>query len=223
MSSAAAASPALVTHGLTLKGASLSWAIAHRRKTIENRSTRLPTGWIALHTGVGKLPAARAVELAANCPGMPTEESLPHGCIIGAMRIDRACDVAGCAGTPSEPWALGPVCNVIGAVCLLPKPLAHKGFLGVWKIDEEICKSVRAGLSKAPVLMNDPERLPPKAVSRSIGAAGKRKATALLAPPAAATRDDAGTSSGATKTNASSGCAGAAGAEGSYIKVPRRR
>ena len=102
MSSAAAASPALVTHGLTLKGASLSWAIAHRRKTIENRSTRLPTGWIALHTGVGKLPAARAVELAANCPGMPTEESLPHGCIIGAMRIDRACDVAGCAGTPHE-------------------------------------------------------------------------------------------------------------------------
>ena len=126
---AAAASPALVTHGLTLKGASLNWAILHRHKTIENRSVRLPLGWVALHTGMGKLPAVRAAELHEQCPDIPAEEALPHGVIVGAMRVDGACEVADCAGTASQPWAIGPVCNIVGAVCMLPEPIAHKGAL----------------------------------------------------------------------------------------------
>ena len=102
-------------------------AILEQHKTIENRSVRLPTGWIALHTGVGKLPQERGVELAQLCPGIPDEYTLPHGSIVGAMRVDRACTVDDCAGTPTSPWAFGPVCNVIGAVCTLSEPIPHKG------------------------------------------------------------------------------------------------
>ncbi|KOO35219.1 hypothetical protein Ctob_012724 [Chrysochromulina tobinii] len=40
-----------ITHGLTLRGAQLSWAILEGEKVIENRTVSLPAGWIAIHTG----------------------------------------------------------------------------------------------------------------------------------------------------------------------------
>ena len=120
---ASAARPAEVTHGLTLKGAQLTWAIMHRKKTIENRSVRLKPGWLALHTGMGKLDAVRAAELAVQCPGIPPETTLAHGYIVGALRVDRACEIADCAGTASEPWASGPICAYMG---FQPSPLTSR-------------------------------------------------------------------------------------------------
>lgn len=162
--SPAAPAPALVSHGLTLKGAQLSWAILENIKLIENRSVQLPVGWIALHTGIGKLPKERAMELE-QCPGIPPEASLPHGAIVGALRVDRACTVADCAGTPAAPWALGPVCNVIGAVCQLAEPIQHKGSLGTWPIDADVLMHVRAGLAAATIMENNPALLPPAGAS----------------------------------------------------------
>ena len=150
----AAPSPCCITHGITLRGAQLSWAILHQRKTIENRSVRLSPGWFALHTGVGTIAAARAAEIAAQCPDVPTEASLPHGAIVGAFRIDGACKVADCVGAPSEPWALGPVCNVIGAVCLLPTPIPHRGSLGCWPVHADQLAELRVALADCPVREN---------------------------------------------------------------------
>ena len=45
----AADSPASITHALTLKGASLTWAIQQGIKVIENRSVQLPLGWSEWH------------------------------------------------------------------------------------------------------------------------------------------------------------------------------
>ena len=111
-----APSPDLVTHAITLKGAQLTWAILHGHKTIENRSTRISPGWYALHTGLGKTTAEYQAGLKVKCAALPREASLAHGVVEGALRIDYACSVEACAGTPSEPWASGPVPNAIGAV-----------------------------------------------------------------------------------------------------------
>ena len=176
--SAAASSTALITHGLTLKGAQLNWAILNSYKTVENRSIRLPPGWLALHTGMGKLPAARAAEIKALCPDVPQEDSLPHGFIVGAARIDRTCEVADCAGTSAAPWAHGPICNVVGAVVALAEPIPHKGMLGMWPISDEVLQQVRDGLAAATIVENPPASLPPpvepKTAAKS-SAARKRK------------------------------------------------
>ena len=190
-SSTAAASPALVTHGLTLKGAQLSWAILERRKPIENRHIKLPPGWIALHTGQGKLPAARSAELKEQCgSALPDEQSLPHGFIIGAIRIDRACMPADCSGTLSAPWATGPICNVIGAVVTLHTPVEHKGALGLWPIRADVLDNVRAGLGGAAIQYAEPSMLPPLGLGppRVTPAKRKRKqpaAAAALTPATA--------------------------------------
>jgi hypothetical protein len=174
-----AASPSLVTHGLTLKGAQLNWAILQRRKTVENRSIRLPPGWIVLHTGVGKLDPVRSAEIAVQCPDIPPEATLPHGVIVGAMRVDRACTVADCAATPAAPWAHGPICNVIGAVVRLTEPVPHKGSLGLWPLSADVLPHVRSALDAAPVLENDPAVLPTAAPGTSckprVRGAPKRK------------------------------------------------
>lgn len=162
MATAAAASLETVSHGLTLKGAQLTWCILHRHKPIENRSIRLPPGWLALHTGVGKLGKERSAQLKASVgDALPAEDELPHGAIVGAARIDRACAPADCVGTPSEPWASGPVCNVIGAVVMLDEPVPHKGALGLWRIDADVLSRVHAGLIAGQLLESDPSMLPP--------------------------------------------------------------
>ena len=62
---AAASDPArALTHGITLMGAQLSWAILHGHKTLENRSISIPPGWYAVHTGKGKLDAAHQPTLS---------------------------------------------------------------------------------------------------------------------------------------------------------------
>jgi hypothetical protein len=99
---------------------------------------KLPVGWIALHTGKGKIYLEHARMLKEECPNIPEEITLPHGCIVGAMRVDRACKVEDLIGTSMAPWARGPVCNVIGAVCRLDEPVPHSGVC-----TRHVCLSLR--------------------------------------------------------------------------------
>ena len=162
---AAARSTGEITHGLTLRGAQLSWAILEGEKVIENRTVSLPAGWIAIHTGVGKLDPEHERKVRSLLPNVPPEALLPHGCIVGACRIDRATSVQACMGTDAQVWATGPVCNVVGAVCKLSRPVPHKGALGLWPIDAAVLVSVQAQLREATVREADPARLPPLGVA----------------------------------------------------------
>jgi hypothetical protein len=91
----------------------------------------------------------------------PHVRSSDSGYIIGAMRIDRTCNVDACAGTPAAAWASGPVCNVIGAIVELDEPITHRGALGLWPIDAAVRDRVRTALEGHPILENEPSQLPP--------------------------------------------------------------
>ena len=76
---------------------------------------------------------------------MPPEDSLPHSAIVGAVRVSHALPLADCDGV--EPWAFGPVVNVIDAYCRLATPVAHKGALSIWRLDG----AAREGFGVGPI------------------------------------------------------------------------
>ena len=163
-SSAAASSPAAselahVTHAITLKGARLSWAILEGHKTIENRTIRLRPGWYVLHTGKGKDTLQRPQLDALNGPA---EASLPHGAVVGALKVSHSLSLEQCGG---DAWATGPVCNVVAATVELATPVPMNGALGVWPLGADALASVRAGLAAADVRVNDVARFPGPAES----------------------------------------------------------
>ena len=123
--STGASAPWLVTHGLTLRGAQLSWAILNGNKRVENRHFRMQPGWYALHTGAKTSSHESQLPLLAAVDGMPSEASLPHSAIIGALKVTHALTLDQCK--PTEPWAFGPVVNVISAVCKLSQPVPARG------------------------------------------------------------------------------------------------
>ena len=195
-SDAAASSPAAsdlahVTHAITLKGARLSWAILEGHKTIENRTIRLRPGWYVLHTGKGKDTLQRPQLDALNGPA---EASLPHGAVVGALKVSHSLSLEQCGG---DAWATGPVCNVVAATAQLATPVPMNGALGVWPLGAEALVSVRAGLGAADVRVNDvarfpgpaaspakfdrPERKPAKRAHRGAASAGARGAPAATA------------------------------------------
>ena len=54
-----------------------------------------------------------------------------------------------------EPWAFGPVVNVIGEVRLLTRPIAHRGALSLWRIDADVLDDLHAQLDSASTRVND--------------------------------------------------------------------
>ena len=79
--------------------------------------------------------------------------------IVGAMLISHHYDLS--MNECPDPWAFGPICNVIEAVCLLPQPVPHRGALSLWKIDEDVRANVQTQLEAAPIMMNNISDLPP--------------------------------------------------------------
>ena len=154
-----AASPDTVTHGFTLRGAQLAWAILCGAKRVENRHFQMKPGWYAIHTGAKTSSVESQQALLATVVGLPDESALPHSSIVGAVQVTHALTLEQCS--PTEPWAFGPVVNVIGAVCRLARPVPHRGALSVWRISPETLGDVRAGLATAFVTPNDTTHLPP--------------------------------------------------------------
>ena len=166
-----APSPAEVTHGITLRGAQLTRAILTGDKRVENRHFTMKPGWYALHTGAKMSSHESQHALLASLRAMPGEASLPHCAIVGAVQISHALSFDECKGT--EPWAFGPVCNVIQAVATLQRPVAHRGALSLWRIDAAALEDVRSQLSEACVHTNDLSHLPPPpAIARTIKVKG---------------------------------------------------
>jgi len=153
----AAALPQHVTHGLTLKGAQLAYALLRGPKCIENRDFRLKPGWYALHAGASMQALESQRELLAKVPGMPPEADLPHSAIIGAIRVSHVLSLEQCQ---SNEWAFGPLCNVVDAVALLKTPVPHSGALSVWQISAEARQEVHDQLASAPVIPKDVSHLP---------------------------------------------------------------
>ena len=158
-------------HGITLRGAQLTRAILTRDQRVENRHFTMKPGWYALHTGANMSLHESQHALLASLRAMPGEASLPHCAIVGAVQISHALSFDECKGT--EPWAFGPVCNVIQAVATLQQPEAHRGALSLWRIDAAALEDVRSQLSEACVHTNDLSHLPPPpAIARTIKVKG---------------------------------------------------
>ena len=64
-----------------------------------------------------------------------------RGLLAGAVHILHSLDVKHCAG---EPWAFGPIVNVIDAYIKLPLPIEHVGALSLWRIGEHVLNNVQS-------------------------------------------------------------------------------
>merc|ERR1719188_1059108 len=64
---------------ITLRGAEISEAILRGYKDIENRSIRLPIGWVALHTGKGQVDPSMQQTMRKLVPGLPPSNQCPIG------------------------------------------------------------------------------------------------------------------------------------------------
>jgi hypothetical protein len=146
-----ASTPGNVTRGLTLKGPELTWAILDGRKLVENRTWRLSPGWYALHSGKGSLSAEAKMRLHALAPDAPEETSLPKSAIVGAIRVSHCLPLEACS---QDPWATGPVCNVIAERAMLTSPIPHRGALGTWPISKESIVALQNALEDAPMKSN---------------------------------------------------------------------
>ena len=147
------------THAITLRGATYSWAILAGHKNIENRSARIAPGWYFLHTGARNNSAEAQASIRACVPGgvrVPAEASLPHGVIVGLIKISHSLPLEQCDGSA---WATGPVCNVIEAVCELGTPINQKGALGQWPIGPDV--AARACIALGQIRLLDNSALPP--------------------------------------------------------------
>lgn len=155
---APATMPSALEYAISLKGAQLAWALAHGLKPIENRHVRLPLGWIGLHVSANTIDP----EQSALCSraGAPAESSLRKSVLVGAIRVDGACYVEDCSGTAGAEWAHGPICNIVGACCMLSDPVPHAGALGAWRISPDALALMRTRLATASVTFLDPSTLP---------------------------------------------------------------
>ena len=100
---------------------------------------------------------SRLAALLESVAGMPAESDLPHGAIVGAIRISHALNLEQCA---NEPWAFGKVVNVISAVCRLAKPIDQSGALSAWPVDVDALAQMQVQLAAATISHNDISHLP---------------------------------------------------------------
>ena len=148
-----------VSHAFTLKGGQLTYSVMHGVKRVENRHFAMRPGWYGLHTGVSLRSHESQYPLLAGVEGLPAEETLAHGCLVGAVCISHALTLEQCQ--VSEPWAFGPVVNLISAYASLDTPVEHKGALSLWRIGDEAREELRSQLAHATVVHNDLSHLPP--------------------------------------------------------------
>ena len=121
----------------------------------------MPPGWYALHVGAATSSHESQHALLASVAGMPSESELPHSAIVGGIRVSHSLSVEECA---SDPWAFGPVCNVIDATFRLERPVPAKGALSMWQLGAETRRQVEAQLeqvrARAPRCRHDAPHRP---------------------------------------------------------------
>eukprot|EP00435_Cladocopium_sp_Y103_P007315 s2262_g2.t1 len=141
-----------ISMAITLKGSVITEAILHGYKDVENRSVRLPLGWIGLHTGKGKCDTLLDQIVRRLAPTVPPDAECPKGYVVGAAWVERAVTfdelrtqfgcTEECNGPNGvlhhvpqckfSPHAGGPICNILSASLRLPKPVPCNGELGCW-------------------------------------------------------------------------------------------
>lgn len=173
---------------ITLKGAEITESILRGFKDVENRSIRLPIGWVALHTGKGMISPNVRTCMRKYSKSLPCPTECPMGAVVGLAYVSRSVPMqdlrreCGCGpkcqaafvgfkvdpaeaaalaqcraegrehlvgvqhanGCSMNPFATGPVCNVIAAVYRLRKPVYCQGSLGVWRMPEKVRRKVEA-------------------------------------------------------------------------------
>ena len=149
--------PSEVTTAITIKGAQLAWAILRGFKRVENRAFTMRAGWYAVHTGKAESVIESQRSLLEGVASLPSEETLPHSVIVGAIEISHALRMPQCQ---HEPWASGEIVNVIVRYCNMSTPVAHSGALSTWLIADEAIAQVQAQLSTSMVCENDISHLP---------------------------------------------------------------
>jgi hypothetical protein len=102
---------------------------------------------------------------------------MSHGAVVGAVHVSHSLPLEDCSGV--EPWAFGPVVNVIDAYCRLETPVAAKGALSVWRLGRAVMEAVQAQLQQAIVVENDVSHLP---TARRACARVARRATTMSRP-----------------------------------------
>ncbi|CAJ1448990.1 unnamed protein product, partial [Effrenium voratum] len=164
--------PPRVTAAITLRGSVITEAILHGFKDVENRSVRLPAGWIALHTGKGKCDELLDQIMRRLAPGLPSDAQCPKGCVVGAAWVKRSVTLQElrehfgcneeCNGPATgdlrhvphckfSPHAGGPICNLLSASLRLPTPVFCNGGLGCWRLPDQVRQEVQKQLDDVPV------------------------------------------------------------------------
>ena len=163
--------PADVSHAFTLKGWELCEAILGGWKDIENRHVRME-GWVAVHLGRDRADSDQLKLLRTVIPELPVSSTLALGTIVGAVFFERCVRLAelrqscgcgvGCdmavggkhdAGCRLNPFAHGPVCNVISASVRFAHPIPCPGAVGRWEIPPDLRVAVQHVLSQPWALL----------------------------------------------------------------------
>lgn len=169
-----------ISMAITLKGSVITEAILHGYKDVENRSVRLPLGWIGLHTGKGKCDALLdqiVRRLAPPDAPLPPDAECPKGCVVGAAWVQRTvtfdelrtqfgCTEA-CHGPNGvlhhvpqckfSPHAGGPICNILSASVRLPKAVPCNGELGCWRLPDDVREEVLKQFDESLQIYHFPE------------------------------------------------------------------
>ena len=80
----------------------------------------------------------------------PKEKDLPHSAIVGAMKVARSFRFD--KQQVNDPWAFGPICNVISEVVPLAQPVPHKGALSIWRVTDEALSVLQEQVSVVPAV-----------------------------------------------------------------------
>lgn len=127
-----------LSHGITMKGALVSYALLHGGKNIENRKKKISPGWVAVHTGSGKIDNEIEDYVKKNLKARnlqcPEEKDLPHSVIVGAIHIKSSYNYN--KKNIVNSWELGPVCNVIDKAVAFDEEIHCKGAISLkWPFD----------------------------------------------------------------------------------------
>ena len=162
--------PELVSHAITMKGPDIAASILMGGKDVENRGFALEGQWICVHVGKGPVPANLKRLLYHLIPSLDSS-TFPRGCIVGMVFLSTSWSLAeyreyvGCTdacvfedsplSTPRHtqscrcnPFATGPVVNLIKHRIVFNDPIECSGQLGKWPLPAEQHTAVRKVLKE---------------------------------------------------------------------------